>query len=450
MGNSMSNITSSAMSNSAAGNKTPAPTPANHMIENVMKTDNILISFNSPVLLEDFCGTVYTNLVDVIVPGNKLVYLCGDIATICTELGLLNLRKARMVYIIQNWSFSYEKYNFVPFQKIHSDEVPRNVHNVGLFIKCLFNSDKDYFYDLTSEHKFQVLKESNKPSNAYRKGIYITNVESLTNESLTNESSEDQLKFNLLRCSTNLDGPTDNFRKTDHEIVGKVQQIADDFFEQPVELNHVLAQVYYNVKAGDGPATKDARARIKEHSDKTKDMPRNALMAFCTFYKSGPELLKRNGYRYVDKRGTLSNASVLTKLRFRLKTKTENGYVDPVDEALVKEFDVELEPNSVFLMSLSTNRLYTHEIVPSGLPIEHIPTRLGYVIRCSNRAAIFKDERTHVYDDNESLVPLEEPSEDGLKYLKTKYFEENVSNKLIDYDFVKFSMNNGDYMRPIL
>ena len=52
--------------------------------------------------------------------------------------------------------------------------------------------------------------------------------------------------------------------------------------EYPASLNHVLAQIYYNKSATEDQ--KQTKAKIKAHSDKTKDMPTNGLMAFCTFY----------------------------------------------------------------------------------------------------------------------------------------------------------------------
>lgn len=85
-----------------------------------------------------------------------------------------------------------------------------------------------------------------------------------------------------MRCSTNLDGPTENFRQTDIEIVNAVNGVRAKFFEDSASLNHVLAQTYHNVKNDEG---KSKKAKISRHSDKTKDMPDNGLLAFCTFYQ---------------------------------------------------------------------------------------------------------------------------------------------------------------------
>ena len=172
------------------------------------------------------------------------------------------------------------------------------------------------------------------------------------------------LQFNLLRCSTNLKGPTDNFRDTDKEIIGKVNNIVKYYFRDAVELNHVLAQVYENTMTINNNGKKERKAKISKHSDKTKDMPKNALIAFCSFYKdyyngkiNNVELKskKSNNDQYdICYKGT----SMLTILRFILKKEV-------VNDKLAKNFDVVLYPNSVFIIPLSTNRLYTHEIVPS-------------------------------------------------------------------------------------
>jgi hypothetical protein len=51
-------------------------------------------------------------------------------------------------------------------------------------------------------------------------------------------------------------------------------------------------------------------------------------------------------------------------------------------------------------MSLEMNRLYTHEISPSHLPMDLIPLRLGYVIRCSKTKAIYKDNKTYIFNND--------------------------------------------------
>lgn len=69
-----------------------------------------------------------------------------------------------------------------------------NIHNVGFYFKDFFDN-KDYFNLIEKSHNFQSLTESNKVGEAYRKGIYLTKV----------DKNNDHIKFNLLRCSTNLD-----------------------------------------------------------------------------------------------------------------------------------------------------------------------------------------------------------------------------------------------------
>jgi len=110
-------------------------------------------------------------------------------------------------------------------------------------------------------------------------------------------------------------------------------------------------------------------------------MPRNAIMAFCTFYKNysnkNPKrgfsdlngVKKHNHFDYIYNGGQ----SVLTRLRFKLKP-------DVCDTTFVSQFDIILYRNSVFLMSLKTNRLYTHEIIPSILSVSKIPVRMGMLL----------------------------------------------------------------------
>ncbi|MEY3442955.1 MAG: hypothetical protein RLZZ519_1236, partial [Bacteroidota bacterium] len=133
--------------------------------------------------------------------------------------------------------------------------------------------------------------------------------------------------------------------------------------------------------------------------------------------------------------------SGLTRLHFKLKKSV-------ADESLAKEFTVTLYPNSVFLIPLSTNRLYTHEIRPSMLNIDMIPTRLGYVARSSSTEAIFRDAQTFILE-NGKWVPLEEMTPETMNSLKESYVEEKQTERRIQYGKVHFSMNRGDYQKPI-
>ena len=373
---------------------------------------------------ENFCGKIITEITDInsMDLDRMIVYIYGDIEDIFSKI---KIHDRKEFYVIQNLSYNYEKI-IENISLISFGEIPINVNNVGVFFRKLFNDDKYYFNSLSEQHQFQSLTESNKPGESYRKGIYITNVEEINNE----------FTFNLLRCSTNLDGPTDNFRSIDNEIIDKVNNISQYFFEQKTNLNHVLAQIYNNnIYNG-----KEKKAKIKSHSDKTKDMPRNALIAFCTFYQFNEINLKEIKNPKNDSYDLhYKNASILTRLHFKLKKNVDNN-------DLVKKFDVILYPNSVFVISLETNRLYTHEIVPSHLPINKLPTRLGYVIRCSKTKAIFKNSQTYVkYDQH---IKLEEPSEKDITELKNNYFKENCFDKIVNYEKIYFSLNQGDYMKP--
>jgi len=405
---------------------------------------------------KNFCGNVFSgaegfNSFNAFEHSQSSIgYLCGDISAI---LRLIDLSKLKMIKIIKELSHNYQDLDLGRNrgQLITLGEVPINMYNVGVYFRKFFHSSKDYYTSIVDEHQFQSLTESNKSGQAFRKGIYLTKVEA--------ETEDQEIKFKLLRCSTNLDGPTDNLRDTDNEIIDKVNDVTQLFFNEKAELNHVLAQTYHNKVESNGSKLVERKAKIKTHSDKTKDMPGNALMAFCSFYKDYSnggftderlKDVKKSGdsdsgdsdsgdsydYRYKG------NISVLTKLRFKLKSQV-------TDESLEKQFDVVLYPNSVFLISLSTNRLYTHEIKPSGLPVDKIPTRMGYVIRCSNTNAIFKNNQTYIIKDGK-YIKLEEATQEGISELKKLYYKENSTIEKVKYDKFYFSLNNGDYTKPMV
>lgn len=367
---------------------------------NILLLDTSIDSIEIEYLKKHFCGLVYdnNNLDNIDTSNNYLLYLTGNIEKI-------NLPKNNNVTIYIIKQLSYYIYLDHKHEIIDIKSVPINIHNVGVFIEQFFDPNKDYFKMIENEHKFQNLTESNKDDIALRTGIYLSHI---------TKQSDDNLKFNILRCSINFDGPTENFRETDNDIVNSVNHIASYFFDQKTDLNHVSAQIY------------DNRVMIKDRSYKTEDMPRNGLIAFCSFYKD---------YKNLD---------YLTKMRFRLKPYIKD------DTELVKHFDIILHPNSIFLISLWTNRLYTHEIVPH-LPPEIIPTRLEYIIRCSNREVIYNESngKTYIIEDD-MLKELVEPTLEDISKLKELYFHENVYDKIMDYSDFYFSLNKGDYMKPIV
>jgi hypothetical protein len=302
-----------------------------------------------------------------------------------------------------------------------------NVHGVGFLFPNYFDDGTDYFAAFTSAHAAQNLTESNKGGLAYRKGIYLTEVK------LDEETKETH--FNLLRCSTNLQGPTENFSETDKLIINKANATAAQLFDNPAPLNHVLAQIYYNYTI-DG---KDRKAKIASHSDKTKDMPARGIMCFCTFYD--PLSLSNKKYRMDPNNILYKNTCALTTLRFALKGCVKN-------DSLIKKFDVLLYPNSAFFMSLETNRLYTHEIVPPNLNSENIPTRLGYVIRCSKQPAKHTANQTYILAPDLSWITLKKPTELDRINIKKLYWEENIKDSMVDYGFIDYSLNDGDYLKP--
>lgn len=403
----------------------------------MLSKKNILYDPQNLCLEKDFCGKIVKNIEDLNKNLKKfkvILYLSGDVGS---YFHLIDLTKSNtninIIYVIEDISTNYKEININGI--ISLGELPINIHDVGVFFRKMFDDRKDYYESIINEHKFQSLGISTKPGVAHRKGIYLTEV----------TQQGDDIKFKLLRCSTNLDGPTDNLRYTDHEIIDKLNTIRPYFFEKSADLNHVLAQIYINSEDADG---KQRKAKISTHSDKTKDMPDNGLLVFCTFYKnySNNQFHDKNlnyrkeSYDYVYGKGS----TILTKLRFKLKPEVN-------DSNMQKQFDITLYPNSVFIISLLTNRLYTHEIVPSGLNVKNIPTRMGYVVRCSNTDAIFKEGQTYICKNSNENVKLIDPFPEGISKLKDMYFIENTTTLQVDYkDKFYFSMNQGDYIKPIV
>ncbi|MFJ8208497.1 hypothetical protein [Streptomyces sp. NPDC096033] len=351
----------------------------------------------------------------------KTVYLCGDLSGISGR----QLESADRVFVVRELSHGYRGGGGEPWTVVGAGRVPLRVHGAGVYYRRFFHPDAGHFGRIRAEHEFQSLTESTKPGTAHRSGIYLTPV----------TRDGDELHFRLLRCSTNLSGPTEGFGPTDKAIVDALNREAAAVFRNPAPLNHVLAQIYHNTEAT--AERKQSKARISAHADKTKDMPVNGIMAFCTFY-DGLEKLQPPAGDPFD-RG-VKGVSGLTRLHFRLK--------EAAGDALPEQFSVTLHPGSVFFMPLSTNRLYTHEIRPGALDADALPTRLGYVVRCSDTEAVHKDGQTFLKRAGE-LVRLGRPTPEGMDHLRRLYAEENRTSSFVDYggQFL-FSMNTGDYVAP--
>lgn len=373
---------------------------------------NVLVASSGPRLDFDFFGAVVDDLPAEL--AGKTLYVTGDATRF--RGGFAN---AARVFAVDGLAANCDS-----LERLHWGRLPMRVGGVGVYYRRFFG-DGDLFRRITSEHTFQSLTESSKPSKAHRTGIYLTPV----------TQSGDELHFHLLRCSTNLSGPTENFCATDRLIVNALNEEAAVIFRGAAPLNHVLAQRYPSTNVG----PRQIKAKISAHADKTKDMPVNAVMAFCTFYDGLGALtpLPDDPFDYGYK-----GRSGLTRLHFRLKEPTRQGAGLPL------EFTLTLYPGSVFFMPLSTNRLYTHEIQASVLDAEMLPTRLGYVVRCSKTEAVHAHGRTFLALDGQR-VPLEPPTEAGTEALRELYATENRSDVFVDYgDRFRFSMNEGDYRAP--
>jgi len=377
----------------------------------------LLTADNTTALARSFAGRVVSDLdADI---AAKTIYVDGAISAETQE----RLRCVRNVRIVDG---AVPPGAPVGWRRVRRGAVPLDVHGLGVVVPELFDPSVHHFGRILDAHDFQELTESTKPAKARRKGIYLSPV----------TSTPDGLRFQLLRCSTNLSGPTESFKPHDWHIVNAANDVADRLFDGHAKLNHVLAQVYRNT-----PATTDAKqkkAAIKAHADKTKDMPTDGIMAFCTFYDDvrgfGP--VANDPYDLAHQ-----GQSVLTRLVFRRK-------LDVDDDTLPPTFSVALYPNSVFFMPLSTNRLYTHEIRPSGVDAAHLPTRLGYVVRCSATEALHHNGVTYLLQPD-GRHPLVAPTVDGMRDLRDLYAQENKLASVVDYGTrFRFSMNQGDYEPP--
>ncbi|MFF9196553.1 hypothetical protein ACF09L_15230 [Streptomyces sp. NPDC014779] len=431
--------------------------PGEARLQDARTVRNVLVAppeLHEDETVRDFFGTVVTpeelasGAVD---PAGKSVYLCGDLA----RIDVRGLRGAARVFVVRELSQGYgdgegDGERERPWAVVGSGRVPLRVHGVGVYYRRFFEPDEDHVGRIRAEHVFQSLTESTKAGTALRTGIYLTPV----------TRDGDGLHFRLLRCSTNLSGPTENFGPTDTSLVGALNDEAGTVFRNHAPLNHVLAQIYHNT--GATPERRQSKARISSHADKTKDMPVDGVMAFCTFYEGLDALQPLPGDPFdLGVKGT----SALTRLQFRLKEpgeeapggKVPGGEVPAAgtegrDTAAYPErFGLTLHPGSVFFMPLSTNRLYTHEIRPAALDAAVLPTRLGYVVRCSGTEAVHRDGRTFLKAPGGGLVPLEPPTREGMDELRRLYAEENRSSAFVDYgDRFRFSMNTGDYGAPRL
>lgn len=374
-------------------------------------------------LRNKFFGTVLTNMADTIAFdfANKTVYLCGDAKKALSCIG----GSAEMVFVVRQLvTVSIENPVEAQVFFINVGEVPLNVHGLGVFFPRRF---ADSFASLGSGHNLQDLRESDKESVSLRRGIYLSEV-----TTLENGDSE----FNILRCSTNLDGSTEAFTSEEKKALFSLNYDASWCFNNAAPINHILMQKYENKD--------NKKGSIKDHSDKTEDMPANGVMAFVTTYDPAtmPAGAKQVGFDW-----QLNGLSLCTRLRFCLKKELTPSIERPA------KFDVLLYPGSVLLIPLSTNRMYTHTVKPSALPADKIPVRTSLVARCSKTTVVHSVATSMNYIiDNETgeRVAMQPIDDQGRDWMREKYYEENLTAKVVDYGKkpIPFSMNKGDYLKP--
>ena len=70
------------------------------------------------------------------------------------------------------------------------------------------------------------------------------------------------------------------------------------------------------------------------------------------------------------------------------------------------------------------------------------------MVRCSNLEALHTNDQTYI-KENGKLIKLEKMNLELQEDLRNSYYEENMSEDVIEYGKVHFSMNLGDYEKPI-
>jgi hypothetical protein len=373
-------------------------------------------------IINNFCGRVYhaSCLPDFI--QNKFdgkIWVMGD---------LKNMPKEQHLHVIGDHSI-FENWSGM-WTLTDSGQVPINVSGIGVFFRQVTNWN--LFKSLLSGHKMFTLTETNKAGTAHRTGTYLSPM---------TRHEDGSIEYQYLRCSTNLDGPTQEFNEFDNQIVVQVNSLARDYFTGAEPMNHVLMQLYNNTVV-DG---KQVKARISSHADKTKDMHERGVMAFVTLYD-------------LDEMNKLGSLPGMVTSRFDMKMNGKSIFPTllfkpKADIPHLKEQSVPLYPGSVFIMSLSSNRIYTHALVPAVGEVAHLPTRLGYVARCSNRSAKWQEDGTYVkYGDTwHQMLPTdsEEASEEA-SVVRNLYFQENTTMNFMNYGEWHSSFNKGDYMKPVM
>jgi len=114
------------------------------MSENtILQNNHILICIDEQITNTDqelnyiknnFCGVVISKLIPIKCR-NTIIYMCGDIQK-NTEI-----IDNELIFVIKEYSYNYsEQHNLIT-----SGETPINIHNVGIYFRQLFPTNKNYF-----------------------------------------------------------------------------------------------------------------------------------------------------------------------------------------------------------------------------------------------------------------------------------------------------------------
>ena len=111
--------------------------------KHVLLYDNMDENLLFESIKNNFCGKVLTTLNDYIYTESTLLYLCGNINKIYLN-NKLDQYNFTEILIINELSHNID-INMINYTLISINEVPLNIHNVGIFFKNMFSLDKNYF-----------------------------------------------------------------------------------------------------------------------------------------------------------------------------------------------------------------------------------------------------------------------------------------------------------------
>jgi hypothetical protein len=347
-----------------------------------------------------FCGKVVENVREIKRSINTIIYFCGNA-----------LRSPLDAFVIKELS-----YNITTQSTVSLGAVPINISGAGIMFRRFFTKDC-IFSEITNDRAFKQVTENCGSEKIAHTGLFLSPV----------ERHRDGLKYYIQRSRMVCSEPLSCMKTIDAEITSLVNVSVNSFFKSKVRFNHIFADLH-------SPA-ENRKYKPFNKSENTKDMHADALIAYCTFYKDydGLDFIRQSSDDSIFD-CAYGGTSIFPKMRFKLKRDA------PLDKYMRNSFTVTLYPNSLFVISLSTNRFYTHEVI---MPNTKKLTRVNYTL-CSSKTWVLFRNRPYIYE-NGILTRMDKIGGERLEELCSK---ENNSSIKIDYPNVYCSLSEGDYKEP--